>query len=370
MGKKSKPPPAPDYAALDAQRAALAKTAAEEQTVTNRPDQYTPFGSSEWVKGDDGGWSQYINLSPEEQQALDQERQFNLQQQGIASGLLGKAGETLGTPMDLSGLPELQGFDPSQLRDFGSIDPSQLPELQDLNLSGMDQLDPGFGAVQEVRDAMMGRMAPARSQLRDNEIQRLKSQGLSENSEAFQRGMARLGQGDTDAEQQALLASMGAYGDIFNRGLAKNEQQLRAQSAASALRGSNRGQLFGEQGAMAGLNNATRGQQFGEQDASARLAGILRQQSLGEQQMIRQSPLDDFMKLTGGINPSMPQMPNFMGGTGYDAANPYGAAKDQYSAAMDAYNAKQAQKGGLMKGLFGLGGAALGSPWVGTALGF
>jgi hypothetical protein len=304
MGKKSKAPPPPDYAALATQQAALNKTAANEQTVANRPNQNTAFGSTQWSQGPDGQWTENQTLNPADQALLDQQRQFQGQQQGIASGLLGKAGETLGQPLDTSGLPE----------------------MKDMDLSGMNTLDPGFGAVQEVQDAMMGRLAPLRQQSRDAEIQRLKSQGISEDSEAFQRAVKRLDEGDTDAQQQALLGATSAYGDIFNRGLSGNDQTLRSQQMQAALRGTQR------------------------------------QQGLAERETARQSPLNDFMKLTQGINPTNPTMPSFMAGTGYNAADMSGAAQNQFQAAMDQYNASQAKKGGMMSGLMGLGGAILGGP--------
>jgi hypothetical protein len=231
-----------------------------------------------------------------------------------------------------------------------------------MNLSGMNRLDPGFGAVESVRDAMMGRLAPARQQGRNAEIQRLKNQGIPENSEAFQRALTRLDQGDTDAQQQALLGAAGEYGNIFNRGLSANNQQLQQQQAIAALRGNQRAQQFGENQAIADFDQRVRGQQFNEQGQQAQLAGMLRQQSLAEQDRIRQSPMNDFLRLTQGINPTMPQMPSFMAGTGYNAADMQGAGQRQYDAQMDAFNASQAQSGNFMSGLFGLGGSVLSGP--------
>ena len=364
MGKKSSPPPAPDYSALAIQQAALNKTAAQEQTAVNRPNQVTPWGTTQWSRGPgtfdqagydaalakakagsggtpgrweefnnesmgqgrnwiegtpatqpgtspnradfqtDGDWTQTQTLNPQDQALLDQYRQFQGKQQTVGAGLLDKAQGSLGREVDYGATPTPQGID----------------------MSKMDTLDAGFGAVEGVRDAMMGRMAPQRAQQRQSEIQRLKNQGLTEDSDAFQRAMTRLDQGDTDANQQALLGATSAYGDIFNRGLQKNNQN------------------------------------FGQQDAASRLAGLLRQQNLSEQETQRQSPLNDYMKLVQGTDPSAPQMPSFMGGTGYNAADMTGAAQSQYQAQMDAFNADQAQKGGMMSGLFGLGGAMLGGP--------
>lgn len=333
MGKKSDPPPPPDYSALAVQQAAIDKAAAAEQTKANRPNQVTPWGQTTWAQDELGNWTQTTALNPQDQALLQQQRQFQGQQQTIGSGMLGKAADSLNRPIDYGAVPAPQGIDQSQLGEFGKLD-----------LSGMNELDPGFGAVEQVRDAMMGRLAPARQQSRDGEIQRLKNQGLTEDSGAFQRAMTRLDQGDTDAQMQALLAATTEYGNIFNRGLAENQQGFVQQLGA------------------AGLDDSQRAQGFGEQEAASRLAGLLRQQNLSEQETQRQSPLNDYMKLIGGIDPQMPQMPSFMAGTSYGGADMMGAANSQYQAQMDAFNADQAQSGGLMSGLFGLGGALLGGP--------
>lgn len=471
MGKKSKPPPPPDYAALATQQAALNKTAATEQTVTNRPNQTTPWGNTSWSHNPTTGqWDQKVTLNPEDQASLDSNRKFDNQKLGIASGLLGKAGDAMGQPLDYSGLPVTEGYDTSKLSDFGSFDQSKLGDFGSMDLSqlmgyrgfgsealpelinsvggtgsgpgfsmgnakglldvDMSKLNGDFGAVEGVRNAMMARMAPQRQQAREAEIQRLKNQGIPENSEAWTRALTRLDQGDTDANQQALLGAAGEYGNIFNRNLAaqglntSNARANRGQLATEAKYGAEegrlgaaqsfdqalqsarlgnsaraqnydermglsqesriarkqqfdemgataefanriRGQKFDEQGKIADFANRIHGQQFDEQGKVAALTAALRQQKIGERTAKRNAPLDDFMKLTAGINPSMPQMPSFMGGTGYAAADMYGAGSDQYKAGMDQYNAQQAKSAGIMKGLMGLGGAALGGPMFG-----
>lgn len=589
MGKKSRSrPPPPDYRALAQEQGQLNQQAALQQTRTNRPTQNTPWGSTSWQQDGQGNWTQNVSLDPADQAALDRERQFTAQQQGIASNTLNQAGQAMNTPLSYAGLPQVRDFDPSQLGGFGSMDPSNLPGFGQLNTQGLSEfgqpnmgamgsfggfspgnlssmsgynpgmlgpqgsintsnmgmfgslnnsnlpqqgsidssgfgqfgnidnsqlpelsglgdlqgLDPGFGAVEAVREAMMGRMAPQRARQRDDEIQRLKSQGLTENSAAFQAAIRRLDEGDTDANQQALLGAAGEYGNIFNRGMqrgtaiagvsgsqraqrfnenatqadfqnrtrgqqfgeqmetanlaGRNREQMFGEnrdiaSFANATRGQqfgeedtranlanqNRSQLFGEQGAMAGLSmaqraqqfneqdtmanfaNATRGQQFGEQMglsamqnqtraqqfeeggatadfqnqirgqqfgeqganaqflnqirgqqtqeqmAAAQLSGQLRQQGIAEQQTLRQSPLNDFLALTNGTRPGMPQMPSFMAGTGYAAPNMEGAGRATHAAQMNAFNARQQRSAALMSGLFGLGGAALGGPMGG-----
>lgn len=425
MGKKSKAPPAPDYTALAITQVGLDKTVAKDQTVINRPDQYTPYGSSTWSQNGDK-WSQNISMDPAEQRLLDQQRALQYQQQNIGGGMLNRANDAMAQKVDYAGAPPITGYDQDKLAQVnprlsnmgigdngsydmaqlgaqGQYDPGGLPQMRGIDMSGQQNLDSGFGAVQQVQDAMMGRLAPMRQQARDAEIQRLKNQGIPEDSDAFQRAVKRLDESDTDAQQQALLGAAGEYGNIFNRGLAKNSQNFGQQQALSGLSQSQRAQLFGEQGFMANLANANRGQQFGEQGsvaslrdsqrnnqfgqnaqiqqmlaalrgqqfgeqgAAAQLSGQHRQQYLAEQEVQRQSPINDYMKLVQGINPTNPQMPSFMGGTGYNATNIAGAGNQQYQAAMNSYNADQARSGGLMSGLFGLGGAALGGPLGGMA---
>jgi hypothetical protein len=68
----------------------------------------------------------------------------------------------------------------------------------------------------------------------------------------------------------------------------------------------------------------------------------------------------------------MPQMPSFMAGTGYDAPDMYGAGRDNHSAQMNAFNARQKKSAAMTSGLFSLAGAALGGPMgamVGKSIG-
>lgn len=326
MGSSPRPPPPPDYAGLAREQGQIDAAAAERQTVANRPNQYTPWGSSTWTRNDDGTWAQTLTLSEQDQAALDRARQFEGRQQDIASGLLDQASDSMGNPIDMSGLPELRGIDLGGLPERGQLDLNGLPQFGEMP-------DAGFGAVDEVRDAMMGRMAPARQRMRDAEIQRLKAQGIPENSEAFQRSLKRLDEGDTDAEQQALLGAMGAYGDIFQRGMS-----VRGQTAAE------RGQLTAERALGAEFANDTRARAVSEQDSAGRLAGLLRQQGLGEQMMRRQIPINDYLSMINGTTPQMPQMPSFTGATGSKGPDMYGAAQDQYGAAVDQENASAAYR--------------------------
>jgi len=69
-------------------------------------------------------------------------------------------------------------------------------------------------------------------------------------------------------------------------------------------------------------------------------------------------PLNEMNALLSGAQVSMPNMPGFNASTSAGGANYSGAAKDQYSAGMDAYNAKQQQGQSLMSGLGSVAGMA------------
>lgn len=343
MGSKSSdPPPAPDYESLAKLEAGQQKQLLDIQTSNNRPTQLTPWGSASWTNtptvdqtgydkaladwtaantqgtwvppvttttpgewGREGteavtttipgywtgatsdgterpsledftttDWTQRITLDPAEQRQLDSQRNIQSNFDNIATGLLGDVYNSMAKP---------------------------------LNLEGLDELDPSFGAVQEVQDAMMSRLAPQRAQMREAELQRLRNQGLSDNTEAYQRALKRMDEGDTDAQMQSLLGATQAYGDIFNR-------------TAQA-----------------------------------------RQQGLSERDLLRQSPMLDLLRLQGKPVAN-PAMPNFVQAGMANAPNLLGAAQQTYNTNLANYNAEQAQGDSMLSGLFGLGGTILGSP--------
>jgi hypothetical protein len=355
----------PDYFGLANLQSDATNKQAGLNTLANRPNQVNARGAtSNWVQGPDGQWTQNISMAPQDQAMLDQQR-------GIGAGLLGGMQQSANTPYDLNNTPQ-GSYDTSNM---AQVDPNQMSQglgmFGGTNWSGLNQLNPGFGAVQQVSDAMMGRMAPQLAQGREAEIQRLKNQGLTEGSEAFQRAMTRLDQSDTDARQQALLGGMGAYGDIFSRGLAGNQQEIGRQFGMSDRADSQRGQQFGENQALQNMLMQLRGQQFGEQTNMADLANRNRMMNLNEQQVVGNRPFEQYAALNANAMKD-PTFGAFMGATPGTAPDYQTAANQIYQINQDAGNKKAAQSGGMMSGLFGLGGAALGGMFggpMGAALG-
>jgi hypothetical protein len=118
-------------------------------------------------------------------------------------------------------------------------------------------------------------------------------------------------------------------------------------------------------------NNAMTDQSQSRNDlmTQAALQGIntgltARQQGMQEQAYIQDRPLNVVNALRTGNQVQGPQFVSppqqgFAPGADYS-----GAARDQYGASMDSYNANAAGNSSMMGGLFGIGSAALSSPWL------
>lgn len=161
---------------------------------------------------------------------------------------------------------------------------------------------------QTAQDALMSRIDPRFAQQEDQMRTRLANQGITLGSEAYQREMDQLGRQRNDAMMQAALQGINL--DQANR------------SAA-----------------------------------------------LQEQAYMQDRPLNLINALKTGAQVQSPQFQQFAQQQTTAGPDMLGAAQANYGAQMDAYNAEQAQQGGLMSGLFGIGMAGLGSPWAGGLFG-
>lgn len=161
---------------------------------------------------------------------------------------------------------------------------------------------------QTAQDALMSRLNPRFAQQEEQLRTRLANQGITLGSEAYGREMNQFGQQRNDAMMQAALQGINL--DQANR------------SAA-----------------------------------------------LQEQAYLQDRPLNLVNALKTGAQVQSPQFQQFAQQQTTAGPNLLGAAQAQYQADIDAFNAEQAQSGGLMSGLFGLGMAGLGSPWAGGLFG-
>jgi hypothetical protein len=171
MGSDAKLPTAPNFTGLAEQTAASKNAQLAQQTLANRPDQTNAQGdTSQWSQDPvTGAWSQKTAYGAQNQGLYDQSM-------GLASALRGRASSNLSAgPMSAS------------------------------------------GNSKDIQNAWMAQLQPQRDLARQGEIQRLKNQGLTEDSAAFQRAMLRLDEGDTQAQNTALINGTNEYNNQFNR---------------------------------------------------------------------------------------------------------------------------------------------------------
>lgn len=208
-------PDAPDPNNLIRQQNQIGKNTALFNSIFNNPSVFTPFGSSEFeFFGFDPSRPigldnqprvrQNINLNENLQGALDEQQQLQLGLSQLANQIGGQAGGILGQPLDFSGL---QG----------------LPNEEQFGAERQKRADEIFNRLTFRASDRFGRQEDA---LR----QRLANQGISENSEAFNRAIARFNEGRNDAfgragldaEQQSLADTLG----LFNKNLTARRQGI------------------------------------------------------------------------------------------------------------------------------------------------
>lgn len=302
MGGKSSPSP-PDYTQAAQQTAAGNLESARSATAANRPTQVTPYGTSSWYNtpGTDD-WVQDIELDPDTQAALDSQQNVQRYMSDLGTKYMGKVEEGMDKPYT----------------DLGPMEQQNLGDMPDL----------GFGAVQQIQDAMMGRLQPGLDKQRSAAQQRLASQGITMGSEADNDVQGQLNESDNSANREALLAAMGAYGSITGR------------------------QMQGRQEQMA---------EYGQ-----RMQG--RQQQLQEQAYQRSLPLSELNAILRGNQVQAPQFNSFANQGTTAGPDFSGAAESQYQAALGGSNASKAAGSGLGSAVGGLIGTMI-MPGVGTAIG-
>lgn len=223
---KSSPPPPPDYRAAAQETAAGNVEAARLATRANRPDQRTPWGQITWEDLGNDRWRSTESLTPEAQNALNQQLALNT-----------KFGETANI-----------GFDRAR----------QLFENPQLDTSGLPQRAIDVG--QTAQEAILSRLNPQLAQQEEALRTRLANQGIGLGSEAYNREMAMQSQRANDLQMQAALQGINL--DQANRSAALQEQaymQDRPLNLINALRSGNQVQApqfaqFAQQATTQGPN--------------------------------------------------------------------------------------------------------------------
>lgn len=328
MGGKSSPPPAPDYTgAAKAQGAANVDTAIAEG-VMNRPITVTPYGTSRWTQVGSfttpGGykvpqWQQTTELTPLGQSAFNAQQRATDSLYAIGESGLGAVRNTMGTQFRPQGIPD-QRFSWNAPDSQGALDTSSLARMP-------------VNAGTTAQDAILSRLNPSLERQRAQLEQQLANQGIAQGSEAYRTAQVEQSQRENDLRTQAALH--GIQVDMGARQQGLNEQQT-----------------------LGNFANAANAQNFAQRQAQAGFLNAQRQAALQEQLALRNQPLNELNALFSSQQVNVPQ---FSGAPATNIAPPpiFSATQAQGQADMNAYNARMAQQGQMMSGLFSLGGSAL-----------
>jgi hypothetical protein len=192
-----------------------------------------------------------------------------------------------------------------------------------LDTSGIAKMPVNAGTTGQ--QAIMARLEPSLAKQRVSTETQLINQGLRPGTEAYNNAIQLLGQQENDARQQAALQGL-------NLDIGANAQ---------------------------GYNQALQSGQFGN---------TAQQQALAQAIQQRQMPLNEINALTSSSQIQNPQFGAYTGAN-VQAAPIANAAAQQGAYNANAYNQQIAQNNANTAGLFSLGGAALGVPSIGGAVG-
>ena len=343
-------------------------------------------------------WTQKVELSPEMQAIFDQQNKIQQGMFGAQDAALGRLNQSMSSGFDMSGLPQGgTALNTGSLPGMGTaLDQSKLPGLG----STLDTNDlPGMGTAfnptgeqlatydptkqtNNAAELIMSRTNPELDRQYEQLRSQLANQGIVQGSAAYDREMDRFGQQRNDAANQAALAGIGLgmqqQGLQFNQGLqnrqltaAEQAQQFAQQNGLRQQEAGLQNQQFQQQTANQQLAAALQNQQFNQQQGlrmgEAQLQNQnfaqseqARQRAFQEQAYLRNLPLQELQALTGGNQVTMPNFPGYAQQATTGGANLMGAAQQAYSDQLGAYNAQQAESGGMLGGLFGLAGAGIG----------
>ena len=306
-------PKAPDYEAAAERQAQSSREVTEQQTWANRPDQFTPFGSTTWENEQQwdpstqqwlNRWSQNTQLNPESQAALDAQLALQRDRSVLAQGMTGRMQEEYGNRMDWGGIRPGGG-------DVAA-----------------GNLDPAEKYRQDAQDAIYGqwesRALP--QQARDTDAMRtqLYNMGLKEGDAAYDEQMRKMREGQGDQQAQAAYRATIGSGEEAQR--------------------------------MLGMEAQAGAQNFGQQMAASQYQTQQRQQQIAEQMQQRGFTLNEINAILYGQQVGMPSMPNFSPAQRAEGNQALQAAQLTGQAALDRYNAQQQATQGMMSGIGSIAG--------------
>ena len=382
MGGKSSTPAAPDYTGAANAQAAASQELATQQTWANRPNQYTPWGSTTWNAsvGTDPAtgqpitqWDQRQSLDPALQQALNDQLNIQGGKSDLANQFMGRVGEEYSRPFDWTNLPGMAGTPQAQMTQGRQMQTGvpqyQLDARYNQPTTQSTQAPELVAERHRIEQGLFDQMAPIHQQQTAQLQQSLANQGLTPGSEAYNAELARLQQQQSGERFNAL--KMGGQEQQLQQGMMLGQQQQAFGQRGQAQDQYNQALMnqFG-QGLQAGQFGNQAQQQMFQQDLGANQQNYaqmmqsseyqnrLRQQAIAEQAQARGMSLNEMNALLTGQQVQNPQIPSFMGAQAGQAPNLLGAAQAQGQYNLAGMNAENQQSAGLWGGLGSMAGTA------------
>lgn len=341
------PPPPPDPNVVSAAQTQSNKETAAYNASLGHGDTFTPFGSSTYAQRTDPAtgapiYDQTVSLSPDQQSLLDQQNKQDLQLGQLSGALATQAGNNYAAPIDTSGMPQIQGA-PAQQGYQRDLDLSGLPALQ-----GVDE-----GARKQISDALYNKQAayldPQYQQREDQLRTRLATQGITQNSEAWNNALDEQNRARSFDYDQARNSAITGSGDELSR------------LAGVAL--ANRGEMYNEKSGAGNFANSSTGATNADSLRAAGFNNSASQQALAQEMAKRNEPLNELNAVRTATQVNSPQ---FSGPPNNSIAptDAGGNMWNNYNSLLNIWNAQNQSNNGMLGGLMGLGstlgGAAIG----------
>lgn len=378
MGKDQ--PKAPDPKDTGAAQTGTNVGTAIANTMMGFVDQKTPWGK---LKYDQTGTYEYkdpytgkkyeiptfkatqvLNNKQKELNKVNNATQLNLAT--LAKDQSSRLGDLLSTPFSLDSAPAAASIDDLQNPDYRQFDDA--PDLA-TSFADAGDITKTYGANDfsadrtKVEQALMDRMQPYLDKQRTALDAKLANQGIRLGSTAYSSAQDDIGRQENDArlaniiaagQEQSRLVGMDRDRATFENAA---QQQKYGQLLGRATFGNNATQQnFGNDNQINAQNNAIETQRFNDQLTRMNEQNRLRQQSIDEQFAERNQPINEISSLLGGTQVKDPTWAN--ADTASIPTTDYaGIINQDFANRMQAYQAQQAQIGGLLGGIGSIFGA-------------
>lgn len=323
-------PDPPDYRGAAEEQAESSREVTNIQTWANRPNQFTPWGTTTWDTNpyiDPGTgdrvtqWNQTTTLDPTLQEALDDQQAITRGRSDIALSLLGRSRDEFGEQVsfdDFIGLgeaPQAQSYG-QNLPGYGQFDTSGLPGYSTTpqvgqygqeylpnrgSVPGAENLQRGLdysgaysvGDPNQIRgraedaiyDRQTSRLDPMWDRRESQLATQLRNQGLNPGDEAYNEQMAEMSRQRNDAYSSAM-------NDAIMGGGAESDRMFGQQMQR-------RGQDIGEINQQGQFGNNAALSAYGMNMQGAQMTDAQRQAAMGEMLGFGGQRYDEQMGLAG-----------------------------------------------------------------------